>query len=69
MNRFLRSSMIPSMILAIALAGGALTVWGISIGFLGGSYIEARANQEIVEQLHITSSGKAIIETWLRRSP
>jgi hypothetical protein len=68
MNSWLRNSIVPSLLLALLLAGGALTVWGLAMGALGSAYVERSRKLEVVELLRVTNSGQPIIESYRRRS-
>jgi hypothetical protein len=68
MNSFLRNSLVARLILALLLAGGALTIWGLATGMVGSAYLEHSREQDVVELLRITSSGQPVMESWRRKN-
>jgi len=64
MNRFARTSLVPALILAAILAGGAVTVWGLAVGIVGGGYLGWKTDRQVQESLRITSSGQPVLELW-----
>ncbi len=61
MSRYLRNAFIPPLALATILAGGALVVWTIAIGFVGALIIARSLNGRMNEHLQILNNGQALI--------
>ncbi len=61
MSRYLRNAFLPPIALATILAGGALVVWAIAVGFVGALSIARSVDGQVNEHLQILNNGQAVI--------